>query len=270
MKVLLTGSRGRLGPAIHRRLTKDAHEVTGFDLEAGDDVLDASAVATAARGQTAIVHVAGAAGDRSRAPAEILKLNLVGMANVLLAAEAQGVERVIYLSSGRALGLLERDADYLPMDDAHRGLPSAPYALSKWLSEEMCEAFTARTGVKTLCLRPVQVFDKDDYAKAIARVDATNENSVWALGVHIDVRDVADAVAAAVSCDCPAHARVLLSAPDIASVRPTLEIVAARAPRVPWRGGVEYQEDPFRSLIDLGNAKRILGWQPRHRWPGRP
>ena len=41
-----------------------------------------------------------------------------------------------------------------------------PYGLSKWLAEEMCEAFTARTGIETLCLRPVQVFDAEGYEAA--------------------------------------------------------------------------------------------------------
>ena len=72
------------------------------------------------------------------------------------------------MSSGKALGLLERDPDYLPVDDDHRGLPTLPYALSKWLAEEMCAAFTARTGIETLCLRPVQVFDAESYAAARA------------------------------------------------------------------------------------------------------
>lgn len=271
MKVLLTGNHGRLGPSIERRLLEDNHEVTGFDLESGDDILDAAAVVRAARGMTAIVHVAGVAGDRGRSASDVIAINLSGTANVLIAAEAQGVARVIYMSSGRALGMLERDADYLPLDDDHRGLPSVPYALSKWLSEEMCQAFTARTGVKTICLRPVQVFNDADYLKTRAEQSAPlHPGSVWSLGVHINVLDVAEAVAAAIRCDARPHARMLLCAPDIAADRPTLELVAERVPHIPWRGGDEYRADPFRSLIDIRKAERILGWKPIHTWPGRP
>jgi nucleoside-diphosphate-sugar epimerase len=39
---------------------------------------------------------------------------------------------------------------------------------------------------------------------------------------------------------------------------------------VAWRGGAEYEDDPFRSLIDIARARRVLGWAPRHTWPGRP
>lgn len=270
MKILLTGHRGRIGPSIERQLSQDGHEVRGFDLATGGNILDAGAVKEAAAGVEAIVHVAGVAGDRGRPAAEVLTVNLSGTANVLVAAEEQGVRRVVYISSGRALGLLERDPDYLPLDDKHRGLPSAPYALSKWLAEEMCEAFTNRTGVETICLRPVQVFDEDDYAKALAKPGAPpSHGTFWPLGVHIDVRDVATAVAAAVCCDAPDHVRLLLCAPDIASARQTMDLVSERLPDVRWNSGKGGSGDPYRSLIDTTEAQRVLGWRPVHTWPGR-
>jgi nucleoside-diphosphate-sugar epimerase len=270
MKVLLTGNRGRIGPSIERQLSHDGHEVRGFDLATGGNILDARAVKEAAAGVDAIVHVAGVAGDRGRPAAEVLAVNLTGTANVLVAAEEQRVPRVVYMSSGRSLGLLERNPDYLPLDDKHRGLPSAPYALSKWLAEEMCEAFTNRTGVTTICLRPVQVFDEDDYAKALAQPDAPpRPGTFWPLGVHIDVRDVATAVAAAVRCEAPSHSRLLLCASDIASTRPTMDLVAERLPEVRWKNGKGVSGDPFRPLIDTTEAQRLLGWRPVHTWPGR-
>jgi UDP-glucose 4-epimerase len=246
------------------------HQIRGFDLAEGGDVLNAAAVDRAARGVEAIVHVAGIAGDRPGAPDSIMAVNVLGTWHVLLAAEAARVARVVHLSSGKALGLLERDPDYLPVDDDHRGLPSLPYALSKWLAEEMCEAFTARTGIETLCLRPVQVFDAEGYAAAAREPDwRPGTGSHWHLGVHIDARDVATACAAALSCPRVGHQRLLLSAPDIASSRPTRELVATYLPRVEWRVGTEYESDPYRSLVDIRRAQRVLGWTPRHTWPGR-
>ena len=270
MKILLTGNRGRIGPSIERQLLQDGHVVHGFDHATGGNILDAGAVKEAASGVDTIVHVAGIAGDRGRPAAEILAVNLTGTANVLIAADEQRVPRVVYMSSGRALGLLERDPDYLPLDDEHRGLPSAPYALSKWLAEEMCQAFTNRTGVTTICLRPVQVFGQEDYAKALDEPDTPpRPGNFWPLGVHIDVRDVATAVAAAVRCDAPAHTRLLLCAPDIASARPTMKLVSERVPQVRWNGDESYRADPYRSLVDTTKAQRLLGWKPIHTWPGR-
>jgi UDP-glucose 4-epimerase len=45
--------------------------------------------------------------------------------------------------------------------------------------------------------------------------------------------------------------------------------VATYLPGVEWRGGAEYESDPYRSLVDFRRAQRVLGWRPRHSWPGR-
>jgi nucleoside-diphosphate-sugar epimerase len=267
--VLLTGHRGRLGSVIGEHLRSLGHEVRGFDLAEGGDILDAAAVEAAARGADAIVHVAGIAGDRPAKPHAIMAANVLGTWHVLLAAEAAGAGRVVYLSSGKALGLIERDPDYLPVDDDHRGLPSLPYALSKWLAEEMCAAFSARTGIETLCLRPVQVFDAESYAAAAGRTWRPSAGSHWHLGVHIDVRDVATACAAALTCKSSRHERMLLCAADIAAQEPTRELVAKYLPDVEWRGGPEYDREPHRSLVDIGHAEQVLRWKPRHTWPAR-
>jgi UDP-glucose 4-epimerase len=268
VKVLLTGHRGRLGPSIEQRLIADGHVVRGFDLIDGNDIMNAAAVARAAGDIEAVVHVAGIAGDRHATPAEVMAVHLIGTANVLFAAETCGVGRVVYISSGRSLGMLERDPDYLPLDDDHRGLPSQPYALAKWLAEEMCAAFTHRTKIETICLRPVAVFSDADYERAIGAIEQPKSGH-WHLGVHLHEDDLADAVAAAVRCQVSGHIRMLLCAADIADRRPTLDLIAAKLPHVPWHGGEEFYDEPYRALIDISRARAVLGWQPRHTWPGR-
>lgn len=271
MKLLLTGHRGRIGPAILARLEADGHDVSGFDLADGDDILDAEAVTEAAQGAECIVHVAGLADDRGRPAAEVFAVNLTGTANVLVAAERAGVRRVVNMSSGKSLGMLERMPDYLPIDDAHRGLPTRPYGLAKWLTEEMCEAFTLRTGMETISLRAVAVFDAEGYARMMAQpAKAPAPGNAWHLGVHVDVRDLADATAAAVLCPLARSERVLIAASDVADTRETRQLLALHAPDVPWRGDdAAYAADPHRGLVDLSHAARVLGWSPRRRWPGR-
>ncbi len=270
MIILQTGNRGRLGADITRVLADAGHEVRGFDLADGGDIRDAPAVERAARGAHVIVHAAGLADDRGGSAADIMSINVLGTWNVLLAAEANRIPRIVYFSSGKAIGMLERNPDYLPMDDAHRGLPTRPYGLAKWLTEEMCAAFTQRTGIDTICLRPVAVFDADGYARMLnAPPRPAAPGVAWHMGVHIDVRDVAEATLRAVETSFRGHVRLLLCAADIADRRPTLELVAERLPGVEWRGGEEFTQDPFHGLIDCRAAERVLGFRPRHHWPGR-
>jgi UDP-glucose 4-epimerase len=270
MIVLLTGNRGRIGPAVESALAAAGHQVRGFDLADGLDVRDAASVQHSAQDCDAIVHAAGLADDRGGDPADVMSVNLLGTWNVLLAAERLGIRRVVYFSSGKSLGMLERDPDYLPIDDDHRGLPTRPYGLAKWLSEEMCQAFTQRTGIDTICLRVVAVFDAEGYARALSQPPRpTAPGAPWHLGVHVDVRDVADATVAAVHTSFGGHARLLICAADIADRRRTLDLVAEKMKHVPWRGGPEYATDAYRSLVDISHMERVLGFKPQHRWPGR-
>jgi UDP-glucose 4-epimerase len=61
----------------------------------------------------------------------------------------------------------------------------------------------------------------------------------------------------------------LLCAADIASQRRTRELVQRFCPEAEWRGGAEYDVDPFRSLVETRRAQKVLGWRPKYLWPGR-
>lgn len=271
MRVLLTGDRGRLGVPCRARLEAAGHEVSGFDAVAGDDIRDAPAVRAAAEGCEAIVHLAGLPDDLGAPPEDVMAVNLLGTWHVLLAAQAVGADRVVHASSGKALGLLERDPLYLPIDDAHPGLPSRPYGLAKWLSEEMCESFTRASGIATICLRPVLVLDERGWAEQAPgpELPQPGRAASWHLGVFVDVSDVADAVALSLACPDPGHVRALLCADDVASARPSAELAAEHVPGVPWRGGAQYAPGSRAALVDCAVAREALGWTPRVTWAER-
>ena len=112
MIVLLTGHRGRLGPAIIEALARAGHEVRGFDLADGGDIRDAAAIARAARGAQAIVHAAGLADDRNGSPADLMSINVLGTWNVLLAAEANRIARVVYGALEPKAGIVQSQGQF--------------------------------------------------------------------------------------------------------------------------------------------------------------
>ena len=268
MRILLTGDRGRIGTAVRARLEADGHTVAGFDAARGEDIRDVAAVRAATRGNDAVIHMAGLADDRAGSPDEIMAVNLVGTWNVLLAAAGAEVSRVIYASSGKALGLLERDPVYLPVDDAHPGLPSRPYGLSKWLAEQMCEAITNDTGIVTVCLRPVLVLDDEGW-RTLGGGDELppGRGRSWHLGVFVDLEDVVAAIAAALLRPEQGHIRALLCAEEIAARRPTAELVNDHLPGARWRDGEPYPSDSREALVDCTVARTVLGWRPLRGWP---
>jgi nucleoside-diphosphate-sugar epimerase len=270
MRILLTGDLGRIGVAVRARLERDDHDVVGFDAARHQDVRDLHAVRSAMRDVDAVVHLAGLADDRAGAPEDIMAVNVLGTWHVLLAAQEEKISRIVYASSGKALGLLERDPVYLPIDDAHPGLPSRPYGLSKWLSEQLCESFTNETGIPTVCLRPVLVLDEEGW-RALGGGDELppGRGRRWHLGVFVDLDDVTEAVAAALVRPERGHVRALLCAEEIAARRPTVELVSENLPAAKWRDGQPYPAFSRRALVDCSVASQELGWRPARGWPVR-
>jgi nucleoside-diphosphate-sugar epimerase len=274
LRVLVTGHCGRVGTPLVEHLARCGHAVVGFDLAEGSDLLDLDALKSAARGTAAIVHVGAVANDSGGTPEQIMAVNALGTWHVLLAAEAAGVTRVIHFSSAQALGILEgeRLPDYFPVDDDHPRRAMRPYGLSKRLSEDLCEGFTHRSGIATLSLRPVAVWDAGIYARVQERRRAAPESEwepYWEYGAFVDVRDVATAVERALEIRLLGHHRALLCAPDISASAPSLEMAARLAPGVPVRDVQRYAVDPWRALFDCSAADAVLGWRPRYGWSDR-
>ena len=204
---LITGARGQVGRRIVDRLEQAGWDARGFDLRSGDDVRDQDAVLEAAEGCEVIVHAAAIAHDSAGTPADIVSTNVLGTWHVLLAAERWRASKVIYFSSAQVFGFAEGEGtpDYLPVDDAHPRRAARPYGMSKRLAEEMCDAWTSRTAIPTLVLRPVMILD-DDCLKLMAEGQAE-------LGAFVHVDDVVDATFRAVNAKVTGHHRMTLCGP---------------------------------------------------------
>jgi len=263
-----------VGAPVAAHLKDLGHDIAGFDLADGDDLLDVAAVRRAADGCAAVVHAAAIPHDTAGTPEAIMSVNVLGTWHVLLAAESAGAGRVVHFSSAQVFGTAagERLPDYLPLDDAHPRRATRAYGISKCLSEDLCERFTAGTGVPTVALRPVWVWDPGMYGRIAERwrADPAAEwTPFWELGAFVDVRDVAAAVERALTVPLAGHHRALLAAADIAASRPSLDSAARLAPGVPVRDPGAYGDDPWRALTDCSAAELVLGWRPRYTWAGR-
>jgi nucleoside-diphosphate-sugar epimerase len=198
--------------------------------------------------------------------------NLQGTWNVLSAAREAGIRRLVFLSSVDALGVFkgERAPDYLPIDDAHPCYPSTPYGISKLLAETMCRVFSGSSDVSVVCLRPPGVWTEETYdwiQSERAKRTEFEWNPFWEYGAFIDVRDLSRACISALTCEVARFACLLVSSADITtSGRTSRELARFVMPEVDWRGGAEFEAEPFRSLLTIENARRILRWAPRHSW----
>ena len=83
------------------------------------------------------------------------RVNVEGTINVLEAARAEGVPRVVNTSSG---GAIYGEAEVIPTPEATFPAPMAPYGQSKFAAEGYCDLYTRLHRLSTVSLRYGNVF----------------------------------------------------------------------------------------------------------------
>jgi UDP-glucose 4-epimerase len=170
MRVLVTGGAGFIGSALASALVAQGRTVrvldnlsTGFEenLPSGveylrGDLRDLDIVKESCRGVEILFHQ-GAIRSVARSvdnPSLTQACNVEGTLNVLMAAEAAGVRRVVYASSSSVYGDVDGQVNRedLPPD------PISPYAASKLAGEYYCRVWTRLKGLSTVSLRYFNVF----------------------------------------------------------------------------------------------------------------
>ena len=272
MRILITGSRGLIGSRLQSHLQAASHFVVTYDVLDGQDILDPASLRTAAQGCDAVIHCAALLGEPGESHERIMEVNLQGTWNVLTAAVEAGVQRLVFLSSVDALGVFkgEREPDYLPLDADHPCYPTTPYGISKHLAEEMCRHVAASTDLSILSLRPPGVWAEGTYdwiQDRRAERPSFEWSPFWEYGAFIDLRDLTSACEKALACPIEGYRCLHVTSSDVTtSGRTSPELAAFVLPDVEWRGGQEYERDPYRSLIDIEPIQVLLDWKPRHTW----
>ena len=157
--VLLTGAAGSIGSHLRAPLRERAAELRISDIapleaEAGNervivaDLADEDAVAAAADGADAIVHLGGIPSNRGFG--ELLGPNLIGTRNVFEAARRGGVRRVVFASSNHVTGMY---ASGHPLDGTDPVRPDSLYGVSKAFGEALARMYVDKFGLEAVCLR---------------------------------------------------------------------------------------------------------------------
>ncbi len=282
MRILVTGSRGKVGSATVDALHRAGHDVTACDLGAPvfessppgaptyqqADLTDAGDAFAVVRGHDAVIHAA-ALPELTRNPAHtVFQNNLMGVFNTLEAAVRFGVPRYVNVSSETVPGFFfpEREwlPDYAPVDEEHRIAPQDPYATAKHFSEQLMDAAMRRSDIRALTIRPSWVQWEGNYAQnlgpALRDPEAAPSASFWA---YIDVYDLADSLALAAESDLDTHEVFYIASPDNHANRPLAELV-----RHHHGSEIELRElaREDASGISIAKAERLLGYAPSRSW----
>ena len=159
MNVLVTGGSGYFGCTLRRLLRQRGDRVRDFDLVPSDDlapgeefvqgdIRDGAAVRSACEGIDVVHHnVAQVPLAKDRHLFE--SVNVQGTENLLAAAKAAGVRKVIYTSSSAVFGVPEKN----PVTEDMSPRPQEAYGRAKYDGERRCRAWAER-GLDVSIVRP--------------------------------------------------------------------------------------------------------------------
>ena len=174
MKVLITGGMGVIGAETSRKFVKEGHRPVVFarhrddsligdiadklDFEQGD-VLDMPRILQAIKKHKAthVVHAAAFVGAVSAAnPALSIQVNVMGLVNILEAARALGVQRVVFTSAKGVYGPVTGEygsPTWKPMSEDLPAKPKRIYDSAKFMGENVCAYYNDNMGIETVSLR---------------------------------------------------------------------------------------------------------------------
>ena len=175
VRAIVTGGAGFIGSHLVDRLLDDGHSVTVIDnfatgraanvahraddgrlkvIEA--DVADAAAMAEHIRDVDWVFHLAALADivPSVERPVDYFRANVDGTFAVLEAARAAGVKRFVYTASSSCYGI----PDEYPTPESAEIRTEYPYALTKYLGEELALHWAKVYGIPLVSLRLFNVY----------------------------------------------------------------------------------------------------------------
>ena len=167
--VLVTGGAGFVGRAILDRLIasgREVHALARSDASAAalasagarvvrGDILAPASLEAAVAGCAVVYHVAGLNGFCLPQPRELFRMNVDGTRNVVRAAGAAGVRRIVHTSSAATIG--EERGAVATETSPHRGRFLSHYERSKFEAEGVAFDEAARAGVELVSVNPASV-----------------------------------------------------------------------------------------------------------------
>jgi len=167
VRALVTGATGFVGAAIARALTScgwqvrvlaragsDRSNLRQLDVQVAEgELADAASLRRALADCSALYHAAADYRLGAREPRDLYRTNVDGTRNILAAARAVGVARIVYTSSVATIGI---PADGTPGDEltaVDLGAMIGHYKRSKYLAEEVARDF-ARQGLPVIIVNP--------------------------------------------------------------------------------------------------------------------
>ena len=272
MRILLTGSSGRVGRNLLLDGLPQRHQVVAYDQLSPTEplpnvkyvqgsVLDRNHLSKAMEGVDAVIHLAGIPYDIPPLH-QVFLVNVQGTYNALDLAVEHGVKHFLHMSSIMAYGFGRNAApSYLPVDEEHPALSCDTYGMGKLLTETLCRAFTEKHGLRTLCFRLTHFTSCSRPYPDVFPYQ--QKEGMEALHQYIESRDFAALMEASLAAVEVAHDVFLATAADSGHLRTTPEVIGQYHSEAELRYSKLQEDSPF---ISMEKSRRLLNFVPRHSW----
>ncbi len=286
-RAIVTGGAGFIGSHLVERLLSEGYRVTVIDNYStgrpanlahlkGDpnltvvqaDVCD-PAIRPHFAGAQWVFHLAALADivPSIERPTDYFRANVVGTQSVLEAARAADVRRFVYAASSSCYGI----PDSFPTPETAPIRPQYPYALTKYLGEELVRHWGQVYGMPVVSLRLFNVFGPRSRTSGtygavfgVFLAQKLNGKPMTVVGDGTQTRDftfvsdVADAFfTAAKSPNAPGQVFNVGSGGTY-SVNRLTELLGGAVTRIPKRPG-----EPDCTFADTSKIRGALGWAPK-------
>lgn len=278
--IAVTGASGFIGRYLCADLAAAGYTVLRLGRGDGMDRqtdYTAASLTEALQGADAVVHLAGRRMTREDAPTDLAPFwqpNVAVIGDLVAACRANGLRRIVLASTIAVYS----PASGLPFREAAPLRPINAYALSKVMAEAHLEMLTRQGGLAALSLRLAAVYghgEKGTPALMHFVAQASAGQQIMLTGnpdARIDqiyVRDATAAILAALRHDSATGAFNIgggraLSVDEIA--RTVIDVFGPPGHPPPLLKPAEgAPKGPMpHSVMDIGHARDVLGWQPAH------
>lgn len=206
--ILVTGGAGLLGSALIEKLLQQNKKVKAIyhhtplpsfskPLQAaiGCDILDVNGLAEAMQGVTHVYHCAGKVSFHKKDRAALYAINVEGTANIVNAALAASVKKMVHVSSVAALGRIRNHEIITEQMNWTPETSNSIYGHSKFLGEMEVWRAVAE-GLPAVIINPVIILGPGKWNETSTRIfKNVYEGSPWFTeGVtgFVDVEDAAE------------------------------------------------------------------------------
>lgn len=275
MKVIVTGATGSVGTPIADHLAGAGFEVTAVDrtFKQGRpypirilDLLNREAAYELLPGADAIVHLANHPNQKAREPQTLVNENIAMNTNVFQAAVELGIPKIVYASSIHVItgdrfmkdrATSQSTLSSLPLDSSSPAIPESPYALSKYLSEEMLRYYCRISPLQAIALRlPFVLVDRGHLRWMSQPHGRYRLDEAFSFLPGADAGPLVEAV---LRTDLPGFRTYFPTGRENLLNRPAAELAREYFPEVPLKNPLE----PLETLADNSIIEKETGWKAR-------